>query len=207
MSSVPIKPSIPVIVLAAGASSRFGRSKMLLTMPDGQGTLLDRAIELARQLSSDVRVVHGAGYPLMRFRCRQQPGGWVRSPHWQAGLAASLQAGLLSVGPQAKGVFVLLADQPLLNESALGALGHAARALPDVPIAADYDGRPGVPAYLPRWLWPDVMALEGDRGAGQLLAAAGATNVEMPGVHEDVDTVDDWRLIRFRLSRTAQTAR
>ncbi|WP_266097059.1 nucleotidyltransferase family protein [Marinobacter salinisoli] len=176
-------------------------------MPGNQGTLLDRAIRLGRILSPDVRVVHGARYPLIRFRCREQPSLWVESPDWRAGLSASLQAGLESVGPAAQGVFILLADQPRLGESALHALAQAARALPRMPIAADYDGRPGVPAYLPRALWPGIMALEGDQGAGKLLAEAGATKVEIPGVHEDVDTVEDWLVLRDRLSQTGPTAR
>jgi len=190
---------IPVLVLAAGASTRMGRPKALL--PLGNGILLDRAVEQARILSRDVRVVCGAGYPLIRFRCSRQPSAWVPAPDWHSGLSASLVAGLESLGPGVPGVFVLLADQPLLDLKALAALGGAARSVPHQTVAADYDGRPGVPAYLPRWLWPRVMALSGDRGAGAVLAQAGATRVEIPGVLEDVDTPEDWLRVRSRLLR------
>lgn len=180
---------------------------MLLPMPGQQGILLDRAIELGRVLSRDVRVVCGAWYPLIRFRCTSQPSAWLKVPEWHEGLSASLAAGLASLGPRAKGVFVLVADQPLLDLDSLRAFGEAARFVPRQPVAADYSGRPGVPAYLPRWLWPEVMAMDGDRGAGQLLARARATRVDIPGVHDDVDTQEDWLQVRRELSQTGRITR
>lgn len=210
-----IDQQFPALILAAGASSRLGRPKALLPLASGEGTdtdcrnrtLLDAAIAQGRILSPEVRVVCGAWYPLIRFRCRRQPSSWLRAPDWQEGISASLSAGLRSLGPAVKGVFVLVADQPLLDLNALEAFGKAARCVPEQPIAADYGGRPGVPAYLPRWLWPLVLDLEGDRGAGRLLAEVRATRVDIPGIHDDVDTPADWHRIRTLLNRTGQTAR
>lgn len=176
-------------------------------MGAGKEVVLDQAIRQGRLLSRDVRVVCGAWYPLIRFRCQRQPSVWLRAPDWQNGMSASLAAGIRSLGPQVKGVFVLVADQPLLDLNALKAFGDAARYVPDQPIAADYGSGPGVPAYLPRWLWPLVMDLEGDRGAGRLLAEVRATRVEIPGVHDDVDTPEDWRRVRALLNQTDPTAR
>ncbi len=195
------------MVLAAGASRRFGRPKQLLPLPAGQGILLDRAIDLARCLSRDVRVVAGPAYPLMRYRCQRQPTAWVTLDEEGAGLSASLVAGIDTLGPAVRGVFVMLADQPLLDVTALSAMAKAARSLPQQAMAADYDGRPGVPAYLPRALWSGVRALSGDRGAGSLLADAGATRIAVAGVRQDVDTPADWERIRPRLSQTVPTAR
>lgn len=200
----------PALVLAAGASSRLGRPKALLTLRDqsGQGcSLLDCAIGQGRLLSGDVGVVCGAWYPLVRFRCRAQPSRWVSVEDWQTGMAASLKAGLRSLGPYVKGVFVLVADQPLLDTKALMAFADTARRYPGLPVAADYGKRPGVPAYLPRWLWPEVMALEGDRGAGRLLTEVGATRWIIPGVHDDIDTPEDWERIRRKLRQTDLRAR
>ena len=210
-----IDQQFPVLILAAGASSRLGRPKALLPLASGDGTdtdcrnrtLLDAAIAQGRILSPEVRVVCGAWYPLIRFRCRRQPSSWLRAPDWQEGISASLSAGLRSLGPAVKGVFVLVADQPLLDLNALEAFGKAARCVPEQPIAADCGGRPGVPAYLPRWLWPLVLDLEGDRGAGRLLAEVRTTRVDIPGIHDDVDTPADWHRIRTLLNRTGQTAR
>jgi molybdenum cofactor cytidylyltransferase len=185
----------------------MGRSKILLPLAGAQeGILLDRAIGLGRVLSRDIRVLYGASYPLMRFRCRLQPSAWVPVPDWHEGLSASLVAGISRLGARPPGAFVLLADQPLLDAGSLLALGSAARNAPRRSFAANYDGRPGVPAYLPRGLWPDVMALRGDRGAGKILAKAGATLIDIPGVHDDVDTPEDWQRIKPQLSQTIPIA-
>ncbi|WP_275667848.1 nucleotidyltransferase family protein [Marinobacter salexigens] len=205
-----IDQDFPALVLAAGASSRFGRPKALLNLSGQVGcslTLLDNAIGQGKLLSCDVRVVCGAWYPLIRFRCRLQPSRWVHVADWHQGMAASLVAGIRGLGPQVKGVFVLVADQPLLNREALRAFGDTARGFPELPAAANYGRRPGVPAYLPRWLWPEVLALEGDRGAGRLLEEVSATRFDIPGVHDDIDTPEDWKRVREVLSRTGLQAR
>jgi hypothetical protein len=74
--SRPGRVEFPVLLLAAGASRRMGRAKALLPLPGG-GTLLERALAQARQLSPEVRVVAGARYPI-RFRCRRHPPGACR---------------------------------------------------------------------------------------------------------------------------------
>ncbi|MFN3371792.1 MAG: NTP transferase domain-containing protein, partial [Sphingomonadaceae bacterium] len=59
-----------------------------------------------------------------------------------------------------------------------------------VPVHA---GRRGNPAGFARALWPRLMALEGDRGAGAILDSLGveAVAVDDPGVHLDVDRPAD----------------
>lgn len=183
--------SIPVLILAAGASRRMGRAKQL--MPWGAGILMDQAIRQARMVSSCVIVVAGAHYPLVRYRSRCALPRWVYTPDWTLGMSASLQAGLQSLPPGCPGVFVMLADQPLLSAEGLHTLAAEAHACPGQVLAADYDGRPGAPAYLPRALWPEVMALEGDQGASGVLCRHRARRIGVGGVWDDVDTPADWQ--------------
>lgn len=187
-----------VLVLAAGASRRMGGAKALL--PVGCGTLLDHAIGQARLLGGPVTVVAGGWYPLVRYRCRVQPAAWLVARDWKEGMSASLKIGVASLGPGIKGVFVVLLDQPLIQPDALLALAEAARANPSRPVAADLEGRPGAPAYIPRRLWAQIMALKGDRGAAAILARNGAARLIMAGACSDVDTPDDWRAVSSRLA-------
>lgn len=184
----------PVLVLAAGASRRMGRSKQLL--PWGRGCLLDQAVALARVLSPEVFVVAGARYPLIRYRSQVSVSGWVYAEDWAQGLSVSLKAGIAALPRRCRGVFVMVADQPLLSVEGLGDLSAAARSAPDLPVAASYGARPGVPAYLPRWVWPQVMALEGDQGAGVILRAVNARRIPVRGVEQDLDTPLDWQQLR-----------
>ncbi|WP_150912915.1 nucleotidyltransferase family protein [Marinobacter halotolerans] len=185
--------AFPVLVLAAGASRRMGRPKALLPM--GEGTMLDRAIVQGRQLGKRVTVITGGGYPLVRYRCRQQAWRWHYARDWSQGMSASLKAGIASLGAGARGVFVVLLDQPLIERSDLAHLAMAARQWPDTPIAAEIHGRPAAPAYIPRSLWRDIGLLEGDRGAASILAWHGAITLPIGGVLSDVDTIDDWRRV------------
>jgi molybdenum cofactor cytidylyltransferase len=190
-----------VLVMAAGASRRMGRAKALL--PLSSGTLLDHAIGQARLLGGPVTVVAGGWYPLVRYRCRSQPSAWVVVRDWSEGMSTSLKAGLASLGPEVKGVFVVLLDQPLIPPDAMCALAEVARMNPSQPAAADLKGKPGAPAYVPRRLWPEIKALEGDRGAAAVLARYGATRLTMPGACSDVDTPEEWRCINRRLAEQA----
>lgn len=188
----------PVLVLAAGASRRMGEAKALL--PLNSGTLLDHAIGQAKQLGTPVSVVAGGWYPLVRYRCRVHPSAWVYARDWREGMSASLKAGVASLDACARGVFIVLLDQPLIEPASLTALAAAARGNPSQPFAADIQGKPGAPAYIPRRLWPQVMKLEGDRGAAAILASNGAHRIAMAGASSDVDTPKDWRRISRQLA-------
>lgn len=185
------RPEAPVLVLAAGASRRMGRAKPLMRW--GEGCLLDRALTQARSLGADTWVIGGRYYPLMRYRCRLQPRHWLFNPEWPEGMASSLRLGLQAMPTAVAGAFVVLVDQPLIDEEALSRLREAAAASPKIAAAADYGGRPGAPAYLPRAVWPAVMAVQGDRGAAVALRQTRTRLVNMPGALADVDTPEDWR--------------
>ncbi|WP_227537511.1 nucleotidyltransferase family protein [Marinobacter litoralis] len=186
-------------MLAAGRSKRMGRAKQTLSIP-GQGTLLGHAIEQARILSGRVSVVVGARYPMIRYRTPQTPSRWVYCSDWRQGMSASLAAGIRSLSPKARGVYVLVGDQPLLAEQGLLRLHRSVRQAPGQVWAADYGARVGVPAWIPRSLWPEVLRLQGDSGAGRVLNQARANRVDIAGVELDVDTPARWQQIKQMLA-------
>ncbi len=177
----------------------MGRAKQTLNVP-GQGTLLGHAIGQARVLSDSVSVVVGARYPLIRYRTRQPPSRWIYCADWQQGMSASLAAGINSLSPRARGVYVLVGDQPLLNEQGLFRLRQGVLRAPEAVWAADYGLRVGVPAWIPRRLWSDVLSLKGDAGAGRVLNQVEANPVQIAGVELDVDTPAHWQRIKRALA-------
>ncbi len=166
----------------------------------GSGSLLDHAIDQARVLSTSVWVVSGCYYPVSRYRVTRRPSRWVYNPDWHLGMASSLRAGLGALPASCPGVFVVLVDQPLVSTESLVQLRKSAEHQRHQAIAADHQGRPGAPAYLPRRLWPAIGTLEGDRGAGQILRQVGAQTLIMPGAETDADTPADWRHLQQVLS-------
>ena len=109
------------------------------------------------------------------------------------GLSASLRAGLAAVPPEAEGAFVFLADMPRVPAALAGRLAEAIGAR--LAAAPAFEGRRGHPVLLRRALFDRLAALEGDRGAGAVLAGLGEdlalVETDDPGVVFDVDAPED----------------
>jgi molybdenum cofactor cytidylyltransferase len=192
---------IPAIVLAAGASTRLGQPKQLVSYL-GE-TLLVRAIRLARQAGADpVLAVLGARHEVMLAGVQRAFGTPVINPQWQQGIASSIHAGLGMVDtdcPDCPGVLILTCDQPKLSAAHLTALLGAFSAQAEPSIAASaYKGTLGTPAVFPRCLFPQLLALQGDSGARKLLnnQFCPIATVPLPGGEIDIDTPADLDSLR-----------
>jgi molybdenum cofactor cytidylyltransferase len=188
------RPRVVGILLAAGGSSRLGVPKQLARLR--ARPLLLHALAAARGALGDAEIVVVLGASALRLRAllrREAPDvRTVLNARWQSGLASSLQAGVRSVPRDAHAVLVMLVDQPNVDAVALRRLLAAWRRRPALPAAAFYSGSAGVPAVLPRRLWPALLALSGDAGARAVLRDAPAvTLVALPEAEFDVDTRED----------------
>lgn len=181
------------LVLAAGAARRFGAAKLLA--PFSGAPLIRRTAQGVCAASfAEVLVVTGAQTAQITAALEGLECRILAAPDWQEGMAASLRAGLGQVAPESRGVCIFLGDMPLVPVHLCGEL--AARA-----EAAGYAARPqvagksGHPAAFTRAAFADLMALQGDQGAGRLLAArsTGVAYLETAeaGALLDVDTPDD----------------
>jgi CTP:molybdopterin cytidylyltransferase MocA len=189
-------PRHAAIVLAAGASRRLGTPKQLLEV-DGE-TLLHRATRIAlATVPVQALVVIGAEGAAMRAAIADLDGCVVACTDWQRGQSASLQAGVSALHDDIDGVLVLLCDQVDLDIVHAQALLQAWRDDPARAVASAYAGVVGVPAVLPRAWFGDVLRLDGDRGARDLLRgrAAGVVKVAAPALARDIDTPRDARMV------------
>lgn len=161
--------TVAAVVLAAGASTRYGRPKQRELLP----AVLDA---LARSPVDEVVVVSGAhelGLP---------PGSrarLVRAGDWDAGPGASLRRGLAELDEATTHAVVVLADGPALDPRAVErVLAHRDR---NPIVAASYDGTRSHPVVLARSLW-DVVPDEGARALEPMLVDC--SGLDPPG---DVD--------------------
>jgi nicotine blue oxidoreductase len=162
---------IAAVVLAAGASTRFGSPK--------QAVLLPRVLERLKQAPGidDIVVVSGAHSIESDVRV-------VDCPDWERGPGASLRCGLAAVA-DAEAAVIVLADGPDLSPAAVDRVVAAWREGVGDVVAASYDGVRGHPVVLDRTVWERVPD-EGARAYDPVLVPC--DDLGSPG---DVDRPED----------------
>jgi molybdenum cofactor cytidylyltransferase len=184
--------TLHAIVLAAGASTRFGSPKQLARV-NGQ-PLLQRVLALAGdQFGPAVTVVLGAHAAEISATLPPGSATIVINRDWQEGLASSIRAGLQRLPGACDGALLLLADQPLVGAEGLRRLVTAWRRAPRQIVASLYSGIIGVPAIFPRWCFDDLAALRGDQGARVVLRrhTDHLVRLEHPEAALDIDYPED----------------
>ena len=181
------------LVLAAGASRRFGGIKALA--PINGKPMLQWAIDALSNAGVDsLSIVLGAYAAEIGAGINTRGATVVRHEDWSEGLAASLRAGLASVESADAGLLIALADQPDIGIDDYRRLIAAWRAAPDRAAAAAYAHTRGAPCIVPAAFRPALLHLHGDQGARVLLRTlAEVTEVPMDSAARDIDTRDEWQ--------------
>ncbi|MEO0666833.1 MAG: nucleotidyltransferase family protein [Pseudomonadota bacterium] len=193
---------MPILILAAGASSRMRGQDKLLMEVRGQPLLRDR-VTIALQVSDDVRVALPPA-PHPRRACVAPPARMIDVPDAHAGMSASLRRLMTTLTDTSDKAMILLADLPDLTAGDLRRVMQAAKGTPQARIwrGATKDGKPGHPLILHADLWPAFASLTGDTGGQQIMAlhADQTQLVPLPGqrARRDLDTPEDWAAWRAR---------
>lgn len=179
------------VLLAAGASRRFGSPKALAKF--GAQTLLERAISTAQAVLGDrFTVILGANAAVIRPALSLPDRQVASHDGWRAGLSSTLRFGLAQVPAASPAALIMLLDQPAVGVAELQSLIDAWRERPSIAAAAWYADDPGAPCILPRALFEAAATLQGDRGAKTLLQTLPqVSRVPMTVAAFDVDTPED----------------
>jgi molybdenum cofactor cytidylyltransferase len=183
------------VVLAAGASTRFGSPKALATL-DGR-PILEHVLDAVREAGiDDIVVVLGNDAEQIRDGIEWLDERIVRNPDPRE-LSSSLQIGIDAVSdvdPPPQAVLVALGDQPRTRPEVIRALISAARTS-ELPIVVPRyaDGGGSNPVLLRRTAFDIVDEASGDRGLGPLIDGRPelVLGVAVPGSNPDVDTPAD----------------
>ncbi len=151
---------IAAVILAAGASTRFGSPKQLA--PYGHGTLLDAVVGLARAagLWPIVVVLPSAIPPPAEVTAvpNDDPGD---------GMSRSLRLGLAAVPHEVTAALILLGDQPAVPAAVIARILEARGDRPIV--AARAGGILGPPVLVERRAFPVADEATGDHGLRDLI--------------------------------------
>ena len=162
---------IASVVLAAGASTRFGSPK--------QALLLEPVLARVRKARSIDEIVVVLGAHELETTERA-----VHCAEWERGPGASLRCGLAALRPETQAAVVVLADGPRLHPAAIDRVVAAWQDSAADVIAASYGGMRGHPVVLGRAAWPRIPD-EGARALEPVLVSCddlGAPgDVDVPG--------------------------
>lgn len=149
---------------------------------------------------SPIMVVIGHEERALRDALGDRKARFVSNPDWKEGLASSLKAGVAALPTAAAGALIVLADMPLLQETTLQTLKDRFTAGDSAQIVyPTYKGRQGNPVLFPARFFADILNLQGDRGARELLKKYAPDTVAVPiksrEVLLDCDTEEDYNCI------------
>jgi CTP:molybdopterin cytidylyltransferase MocA len=194
---------IPVLLLAAGQSSRMrGRDKLLEDV-EGQPLLrrLTRAI-------ADAGLAAWVALPApdhpRTLAIADLPHHPLFLPGSAEGMGGTLRDGVAAL-PPCTHFLILAADLPGLTATDLATIAAEIPGPGGIVIATSASGDLGHPVSFDATLRPDFAVLHGDEGARRVVQAhrKNMRTVKLPNDHatRDLDTPEDWALFRSETRR------
>jgi molybdenum cofactor cytidylyltransferase len=153
------------VVMAAGNASRFGGNKLYAAL-EGK-TLIRRALEAVPTERLE-RVVVVTQYPEIADAAKEFSFIAIMNHRPDLGISRTISLGLQQLADM-DAVLFLVADQPLLQRASIAHLLNLARQHPGQIIAAAHGGMRGNPCLFPACFFPELLALEGDRGGSEVI--------------------------------------
>jgi molybdenum cofactor cytidylyltransferase len=195
---------IPAVVLAAGRSTRMGRTKANLPAQaadaPGADTFLTRIVRtLVEAGVDDVVVVVGHDRELVmeRFAASGLSARFVENPDHDSGQLSSLVAGLRVVDrPGVRGLLMTLVDVPFVSaETVRAVLGRYKDT--NAPVVRPTRGsQHGHPVLIDRALFEPLRQADPAGGAKAVVrghaTSEGDVEVRDPGAFADIDTPEDY---------------
>jgi molybdenum cofactor cytidylyltransferase len=191
--------SITAVVLAAGGSKRFGENKLLMEV-DGI-PVVRKCLDSVKDAGGVDKIVLVTGHQsdiLLGAVGDLEDVQAVHNHDHDSGMASSLKKGLEASG-DAGGILVVLGDMPGITPELITRIINAYRNSCAWAIRPMVGDRPGHPVILGRELFPEVMGLEGDIGAKEVLARNKDRILTMdidPGTQADIDTKEDYERLK-----------
>lgn len=197
------RPTLRIVVLAAGLSTRLGSPKPLARIR-GMSLLRHTVQLLAPLTASRVIVVIAPRAARARAELRRLRVTFVENAERARGLSTSVRRGLTAARFGAA-VLLLPVDLALLKRRDLARLAaHWSGARRRVIARRlEYGGTPfgGTPLIVPRWLYGRALGIAGDSGLKELIGHLPRSEVELldlPSAAWDVDTAQDLARARRR---------
>lgn len=188
---------IPILLLAAGGSTRMGKPKQLL--PWGNQTLIEHQIETLLKTDHPVHVVIGSNSDLIIPVIQKYPINIFINSDWESGMASSISLGISQIiqkNLDANGVLITLLDQPLITTSYLEKmLDDFQSGLQQILVSHSASGWTGVPVLFDKFYFKELTELSHDEGAKKIVKRHEEYVIFLEGgeLLEDMDTPETYQ--------------
>lgn len=188
---------IPILLLAAGSSSRMGSPKQLL--PWGKLTLVEHQIETLLKTGNPVNVVLGANSNLVLPLIKKYKINIFFNSNWKNGMGTSIASGaeqLCNKFPKADGFLITLLDQPLMTSKYIQKLINEFQVgNKQIIVSKAASGWQGVPALFDRFYFSELKNLKGEEGAKKIIVkyADAVKKIQCSDLLEDIDTPESYQ--------------
>lgn len=156
---------IGCVVMAAGNAVRFGSNK-LSALLEGR-RLIDCALAAIPQEAFQQTVIV-TQYPEISSIAKEYCFTVIFNEHPDHGISETVKMGLSHL-LDCDGVLFQVSDQPLLRQETVAALAELWRQHPDCIVALGHNGQRGNPCLFSARFFPELLALEGDRGGSAVI--------------------------------------
>ncbi len=204
---------LAAIVLAAGASTRFGAENKLLAHLGGRPLVRRVVDEVLAGGIADVVVVTGCDAAAIEEALSGLPVRFALNTDWQTGMGSSIAAGARALAEDVDGAFIVPGDLPFLSAQLLGDLVTAFEQHHQHSIIypATPEGAQRNPVLWPRSFFGQLASLSGPKGAKKLLLSLKGRSVALTvgdgALLADVDTLADMDAAKRSLGKGPQTAK
>ena len=189
-------PEIPILLLAAGGSTRMGQPKQLL--PWGNQTLIEHQIEILQDTGNPINVVIGSNSDLVIPVIEKCPVNILVNTNWANGMGSSISLGINQIiqkFPNAKGVMITLLDQPLITTAFFKKMVDAYQpSSQQILVSHSASGWTGVPVLFDALYFKDLTQLKNDEGARKIIKRNEEHVILLEGgeMLEDMDTPEKY---------------
>ncbi len=188
-----------IIILAAGASARFGKIKQLQQF-NGK-TLLQHVIDEA--IGSNVKaviVVTGANAEQIERSTRKKNIDIIFNPGWKKGRGSGIVLAVWHIEvshPDISNIIIAVCDQPFISSSLFHELVQTHLQTNKHIVASVYANTIGTPVFFTKKYFNALLALQGDEGAKKIARSNSedVATVNFPKGAIDIDTRKDYEAL------------
>lgn len=185
------------IILAAGASTRMQKQKLLL--PFKGKTIIETVVEnAARSVNSNIMVVLGSHREQISRQIENYETKFCINENYPEGMLSSVICGFMALPAEAKAALIFLGDQPQIPSLVTNLVVEAWQKSGKGIVIPTIKGRRGHPVLIETRYKPEIEKLDPKKGLRTLSEKYKNDVYEMkcliPEILRDIDTPEEYRM-------------